>query len=220
LYDLFDSNTNALVKPSSWDDPFENLILKSKIKRPNGDIVEYGFHNNFYGQCWTLHKASDAMWRIYSQDKMGVRIRTTIRKLLTSLNRTTPRLADLQCYIGKVRYLSTNDLLSFGDQIYDEYGVANENLFRSLLIKRKAFSHEKEIRLLYQSISNENKDPLFRYKLNPHEVIDQLMLDPRLTADEANSFRAKIKDRINFTGKIKRSLLYAVPDKIVVKVKT
>lgn len=220
LYDLFASNTNVLVKPSSWDDPFENLILKSKIRRPNGDIVEYGFHDNFYGQCWTLHKASDAMWRIYSQDKMGIRIRTTIRKLLTSLNQAMLELADVKCYIGKVRYVKTQDLMSFGDKVYEAYGVANDNLFKSLLIKRKAFSHEREIRLLYQSLSNQNDAPLFRYNLDPNEVIDQLMLDPRLTAKEALALKSKIKKKIHFSGKIKRSLLYAVPDDIVVEVKT
>ena len=44
-----------------------------------------GFKENLYGQCWTKTRESDAMWRIYSPNKNGVRIMTTPRKLLTAL---------------------------------------------------------------------------------------------------------------------------------------
>jgi hypothetical protein len=31
LYELFQDNENALVKPSLWEDTFENFVLKTKL---------------------------------------------------------------------------------------------------------------------------------------------------------------------------------------------
>lgn len=81
LIELFEKKENALVKPELWDDPFENFILKIPEKGSKSKPNKRG-----YGQCWTLNFESDAMWRIYSPDKNGVRIQTTIRKLHHSLH--------------------------------------------------------------------------------------------------------------------------------------
>ena len=72
LYELFENTENVLVKPSLWEDPFENFILKSRVRFKNGKTYGFNHQNGFYGQCWTRSKASDAMWRIYSSDKRSV----------------------------------------------------------------------------------------------------------------------------------------------------
>src|SRR5205085_12257493 len=66
LFELFANKKNVLVKTKKWDDPFENFILQARLMLPTGEHATIGFRNQFYGQCWTFHKASDAMWRIYS----------------------------------------------------------------------------------------------------------------------------------------------------------
>jgi hypothetical protein len=77
-------------------------------------------------------------------------------------------------------------------------------------VKRWAFQHEREIRLI--AWANERPpDGVLTYDVNPHELIDQLMLDPRLSIDEAETLKAEIKARTGFGGPIKRSLLYAPP---------
>jgi hypothetical protein len=110
VYTLFRAAQNVLVSPRLWDDPFENFILNSPAVLPEGDMIEGTFRNDFYGQCWTLHKASDAMWRIYSNEQEGIRVRTTIRKALSGLISWTGDKADHQAFVGKVRYLSSRDL--------------------------------------------------------------------------------------------------------------
>ena len=37
LHELFSNNQNSLVSPKKWEDPFENFILKSKARLPDGD---------------------------------------------------------------------------------------------------------------------------------------------------------------------------------------
>ena len=70
FFELFEGRKNALVLPSKWQDPFENVILNAVVRTASGESGKFSFHEDIYGQCWTLHTASDAMWRIYS-DKEG-----------------------------------------------------------------------------------------------------------------------------------------------------
>ena len=45
------------------------------------------------------------------------------------------------------------------------------------------------------------------------------MLDPRLDANEAGIIKKEIANKISFKGAIKRSLLYALPQDLVIDVK-
>ena len=98
--EMFDSCKNTLVKPKLWEDTFENITLKSKLRYPCGSEIVLDTHERLYGQCWTTSKASDAMWRIYSPDKRSVRIRTTINKLLTSIDIANADTAMTESCIG------------------------------------------------------------------------------------------------------------------------
>ena len=119
LYKLFKSNENVLVRPSSWDDPFESLIMSSKVRLPNGKIGEFGFRDKFFAQCWTLHNASDAMWRLYSghpdKDNVGtrVRIRTKIDELFSQTLTGFRDKDKVSCFIGKINYLKDIKLKCF-----------------------------------------------------------------------------------------------------------
>ena len=218
LKGLFRNCENAMVKPKMWEDPFENFILRSKVHLPTGQTIEYNFHESMYGQCWSLHKASDAMWRIYSNDRLGVRIRTTIGDLITSLARHHGALPQATCAIGKVSYLGTKDIERYANRTFDDNGISVENIFRSLLFKRKAFKHENEIRLLYCEL-NEDKSAerdVYKYEIDPNELISQIMIDPRLSVAEARDIKQAIKDTLKFKGEVKRSMLYAAPQILTV----
>ena len=119
LIELFESKENTLVKPKLWEDTFENFVLKAKLRVDDNKVVEYDVHDRIYGQCWTLEKSSDAMWRIYSPDKKSIRIRTTVENLLDSMSMSlidTPK-----CFnsVGKVEYLSEKKLL---DRAHETFG--------------------------------------------------------------------------------------------------
>jgi hypothetical protein len=108
LYQLFRHKQNVLVKPVKWDDPYENL---RSLFTPSGGQHEC------YGQCWTLHQASDAMWRIYSPGPIksptesAVRIRSTIRNLVETLSQGCKSTG--VAFIGRVRYLNTRKLMDY-----------------------------------------------------------------------------------------------------------
>lgn len=91
---------------------------------------------------------------------------------------------------------------------------------KTLLLKRTAFRHEKEIRLLYLADDKEiTRDGLLLYQVNPTVLVEQLMVDPRLAENEAKSFIAEIQRETGFSGPIKRSLLYAPPKGFETRIK-
>lgn len=212
LLELFITQKNTLVKPKKWEDSFENFILKSKVQLLSGEVIQYDIHERLYGQCWTLHKSSDAMWRIYSPNRGCVRIRTTINQLLKSLYDAQTSVPEAKCCIGKVSYLSNQRLADFANTIFDDSGISVENIFNSLLAKRKAFKHENEIRLLFDDweYSNTNNE-MYSYKIDPHTLISQIMVDPRKPYSEFKTMKKIIQHSTGYQGLIQRSLLYKVP---------
>ncbi|TGS64057.1 DUF2971 domain-containing protein [Mesorhizobium sp. M3A.F.Ca.ET.201.01.1.1] len=209
LYELFSTKQNVLVRPSKWEDPFENFILNAHARLPDGTIVTFGFNNDFYGQCWTKLTSSDALWRIYSPDKTSVRVRTTVRKLLTTLQAPLGEWAHEQAFVGQVLYLGDKKLVAFGNEVFRD-GLNSRALAETLLVKRVAFRHEREVRLLYFEKDKAQKD-IYAYPVDPHALIDQVMLDPRLLRAEADAKTGEIRKRTGFKGKILHSLLYAPP---------
>ena len=225
FFELFSKSQNTLARPIRWDDPFENLALKSVVDI-KGKKADFAFKNDLYGQCWTKHKASDAMWRRYSEciDRKyskgikhkrtdGIRIRTTVGKLLDSLSSAVPEPTSLSCFIGEVRYLTDSQLKEFArKQFSDGLGSNGKKIAETLLIKRNAFLHEREVRLIYWSQKRTRpEDDFFPYTIDPHNLIDQIMLHPQLAREEADLLKEDIKKKTEYKGDIKRSLLYAPP---------
>ena len=219
LLELFVTQRNTLVKPSKWEDTFENFILKSKVKLLSGEIIEYNINERIYGQCWTLQNASDAMWRIYAPNKDGLRIRTTVRSLLESIYKEHPDLPEVRCGIGKVEYKGPKQLMELANRTFDDSGILVENIFRSLLVKRKAFRHEKEVRLLYDAwTENDLSNYLYSYKINPHNLISQIMIDPRKSYSDFQRIKSIIRVSTGYKGSIRRSTLYTLPQDIILDV--
>jgi hypothetical protein len=153
------------------------------------------------------------MWRIYSPASNAVRIRSSIRRLVESLNGWRGPWAIQEAFIGRVRYLKSQDLLAFGRSVLqgDEGPLTHRNLARTLLVKRPAFKHEREVRLLFTPHDfHQFTCDFLRYPTDPNELIDQVMLDPRMDKAEAAILRQEIT-AAGFAGQIKRSLLYAPP---------
>lgn len=219
LVDLFKTEKNVLVKPKLWKDTFENFILRSRVRLKSGEIIRYNYHDRVYGQCWTIHSASDAMWRIYSPNKSGFRIRTTVRKLYESLGQVHTEYEGANNCIGKVQYLSDKKLMEFANSTFDDSGIIIEKLFRSLLIKRRAFIHEKEIRLLFHAWGDYAcESDLHPYKIDPNSLITQIMVDPRISFEDFLSIETNIRNATGYNGPIKRSLLYNFPKDLILDV--
>lgn len=113
--EMITNNEDALVNPRKWEDPFENFFLERTEVMDNvsGSAIPLkNLADDWYGQCWSLHDETDAMWRIYSSDfenNPGVKVQSTIRRLFDNLCQVSSSAPYLQYFIGKVKYFSEND---------------------------------------------------------------------------------------------------------------
>lgn len=68
---LLAAKVDALVNPTKWQDPFENFFLERTEVMDDVTSSTIPLKNlavDWYGQCWSMNKDTDAMWRIYSAD--------------------------------------------------------------------------------------------------------------------------------------------------------
>lgn len=210
LIEIFETGKNSLSAPWTWDDPFENFILKSNFNM-GGQQVKFAVHNQCFGQSWSMKYESDAMWRIYSPDKSCVRIRTKINKLATSLS---SQCSDhkTSAFIGKVEYFSQKKILPEARKLAKKIaGKTPNNLARTLLFKRNAFEHEKEIRLIYFGRHRDTKKKRYYYQVDPHDLIESVALDPRASDQLLGVYKHYLRRKIGFKGYIIRSTLYEPP---------
>ena len=213
-----------LVNPSKWDDPFENYLMQCNIIGINREPINLsGMRSRFYGQCWSLKDESDAMWRIYSSDHYGVRIKTSAKMLLFSLcnyvakNEESPELLDLKCWLGKVDYLTEEEFIEFfKNKDFAKYALSgiklsdecDTQIIESLLIKRRSFSHEEEVRIIYYDPDDLVTGKYFEYVIDPNLLIEEITLDPRLREEEFDLLRKEFRN-LGYKNKISQSKLYS-----------
>ena len=213
--DLLASGKNGLVNPSKWEDPFENFFLRSQVAGPNGEKISMSsIAADWYGQCWTFNDDTDAMWRIYSHGKDGIKVKTTVRKLFESFYDDGDPFATLKFFLGKVSYHTEAEIALFMNRITFQdiaFGGQATTFAELLCIKREAFSHENEVRLLFQDTDpKRGNSGVAQFDLNVNTVFDHIVIDPRLSDVNAGTLVTEIKCA-GCTLPIARSTLYRVP---------
>jgi hypothetical protein len=215
LLEMFSSRRNTLLNPSKWDDPYENLFLNSKVEFITGVYLQSELGKSIFSQCWSFTKESDAMWRIYSQDNNSVKISTTPRKLFSSLFSIDNNIQKV--FVGKVKYIKSLDLHSLYDinaknWVFEEGGLG---ICKTLLYKRYPFKHENEVRLIYNTFINAEKQ-ILKYDFNPDILIDKIVFDPRLDYSIFKERKIRLKE-LGFKKTTIKSNLYKLPVYNVIK---
>ncbi len=210
---LFADGQNVLSQVHNWKDKFENFQLNLGGVL-NGERFEFGFRDDFVGQCWTREYLSEAMWGIYANDPevRFLRIRSTPRKLLDALAASHHEMPQDTCFIGKVQYKREDQLQTYL-QNGERLDLSPTRFAENLLLKRYAFRHESEVRLLYFGNAKDyDGKGLYRYSVDPHAMITQIMADPNRDRSNWLKDKAAIQNATGFTGDIKRSKIYDAPE--------
>jgi hypothetical protein len=222
---------NVLVNPTRWEDPFEDVLMaRTEIDDPHlGRFPLRNLSDDWYGQCWSLNAETDAMWRIYSHDpnrpddpdrgKAGVKVRSTIRKLFASLRSHPCPMPSLQFFVGKVEYMTEAQISAMMQGLTFlkvSTGGQGDGFAKLLCVKREAFVHEAEIRLLFQDVPQARAGAmgLFRHAVNVAATFEEVVMDPRLT--DANA--AVVEGRLRAAGcplPTRRSDLYRAPSFVI-----
>lgn len=202
VVDMFESSELHFASPSSWDDPFEQL-LKHKDT------------GNIFAQCWTRRSVSDAMWRIYSPDHSALRIRVTKGRLSDALDAAKARFK-ISARIEPVSYLKAGEvkqrLNEIAVDLRKKYSVRRAS--DSLLIKRDSFDHEAEIRVILLSRSSAEIRTSCRVAIDPHSLIENIYFDPRVDPLFEKIAKHFLRTKLKYKGQIKKSSLYRVPSSI------
>ena len=216
---LLKSNKDALIKPKKWkDDPFENFILKSDVIDEKGKKGTFSFQDDLYAQCWSLNKENDAMWRIYSPQKNGIKVKSNITYLIESLKNSLNLHQKDFCYIGSVKYLKIEQIRKYFKSLKLENILTSDGsgCAETLLIKREAFFHEKEIRIIFFNPYKSTLD-FYEFQIDPNYLFSEIVIDPRMEKEKAKKLKTKIK-KLGYKGPIHISNLYSPPTKFVLKI--
>ena len=145
--DLIQTKELAFCLPFIWDDTKEMYAYKEAILKMDNAyarILLFSSLYNIYAQCWTKLDESDAMWRIYNYSNMTIRIKVKREKF---------KLLGKNIEIKDVEYI---------DNFQEKIENSSDDLINLLALKRKAFSHEKEVRIIdfYRFTMEDAKDRL------------------------------------------------------------
>ena len=162
---LVEKKEERYVSPATWEDTYECFFMRMiEQKEKTRYIIEQFYRelspNNLsavidnymklltarwacVGQCWSKIPESDAMWRIYSYNKMSVRIRSNTKKIKTLINKENAE--QYTVVIDDVKYdLEADNIFDKQLNIIKETQRTVEPFFH----KRKAFEHECEKRVI------------------------------------------------------------------------
>lgn len=209
-----------------WEDPYELFMYKQNVNINGCCLNDILMHlgKSTFGQCWSIKKDTDAMWRIYSPDKTSVQIKTTFGKVMKVMNETRGMtiyengkiLYTFVPHFGRVIYKPQAEIETWinsasGLNPFEYYTQCDSSLF----VKRLEFEHENEIRFVivkskYNDVFNlmgEYEDAIFM-NVEPMDFIDEIRIDPRVDDVSYREIKLRI-DSISPGLSITRSQLYS-----------
>lgn len=167
-----ETGETSLTKVTSWEDSWEAILAKIPTVDEQGGVRErsYSYVEDLFGQCWSLLPESDALWRIYSPNKTGMVIATSVERFQLLAENYH------HLHVGRVVYFDdVQDLVSKAEAMHN-------HPFPEALLKRSAFAHEHEVRLLMLAAHQdkvERTDRSVTLRLDPAAFLTGVTIDPR-----------------------------------------
>lgn len=185
--------------PSKWDDPYETR-------------VRHAHDHSMFAQCWSTKSMSDAMWRVYSPDHLGVRLKTTSSKLDAAMETYTSKHAGRRKRIAKVNYSPTRVVTEKTEEIVSKLATRWDARIAADLLyhKRTAFNHESEVRAVIYCPSDVKSrvDSGLKIAVDGHDLINSILFDPRAPRVLIEALKHYLQDVIKYKGWLAQSKLY------------
>lgn len=187
LISIFEAHKIFLCRTDLFEDKYEGTLPRiDKELWKNSDFKpQYIFiflkslRESTYVSCWHINNnESEAMWKVYCGSGEGVAIQTTYQKLRDSIT-------EKNMHIGLISYINYENE-KFPNLQGSYYPV---NLMHPFMHKRKAFEHEKEIRiikpcweLIYDSLDAPNakieRPPVMSFEVKLENLIESIFVHP------------------------------------------
>lgn len=228
-----DNKELVFVSPEAWYDPFEQLYYGI-------DCSAKGYATEDIACMCVSEKSStneDACWRVYAgSNSKTVRISLEQDKLLQLLEDYANKNS-YEVYIGKVNYKfekqEIKNLYNPSSKHYAEFfptQMKREHYLSLMLLKRKSFQYENEVRIFLVKNSIHFDEGLLKIQYDyTGGLVSNVMLSPyppiRAKGDIAASVRERMNNiesdaikkvlRTKVGCRIQQSQLYKVYDKIL-----
>lgn len=206
--DLLVNNHLTFVSPKLWDDPYENYILKN-VKAYNV------FRRCLFGQCWSLNKETDFMWRVYAPNKNGIKVKCKLSVLYNHLTKYKKN-KNYNLTFGKVKYVKQSDLRNLWVDFIIDKDKETDNWGRlpisTVFFKRNEFKHENEFRVMYWDYDEQRgqfKEPkkVVKWNIDKNVLISSITIDPRVSKEQFETWKSIIKN-LGLTKPVFHSQLY------------
>ncbi len=162
--------------------------------------------------CWHINEnESDGMWRLYLKSNEGVAIKSTVAKIINSFERTKEDI-----YLSKVRYIDYDKDIWFHGT---DYPCESYNFLTPIVHKRIEFSHEAELRLIFNILDAETDDNFWikqefekgRFiSVDMDLLIDEIVLPPTSDSYVENKVKEMLT-RYGLNKVVRRSKLSSEP---------
>lgn len=181
------------ANPKKWNNPFESLMVE-------GDYSKLDFQQPVtYAVCFTQLHNSEAHWKIYTNSPNNcLRIEYDLGKLIDTLFFKYGE----KFYIGEVFYdLIEKSIKSIGSKRSKYHRLAIPKSFNDndyvvlLLLKRRAFKWEKEIRIII--LDKHKQEDYCVISFNPIMAklfIKSIQISPTVTTEEVERLRDKYNE--------------------------
>ena len=161
--DLLTSRQLFFCRSDKFEDPFEG-IFKFKDHEQTKEMFSFFPETKkyYFLNCWHMNDhQSDAMWKIFTNTKNGIAIKSNVGRIISSL------VGPEDVHIGKIFYRDLTNMTF--RQLFEEpqnHISKNHRSTNQFNYKRVSFEHEKELRLYYIDM------PI------PHAIKDGVPRDP------------------------------------------
>lgn len=200
---LFEKKELYFSHPSKWEDPYETRLIHKE-------------NHKVFAQCWCSNGVSDAMWRIYSPNHLGIRISTSTKKLKLALEKNITG-SKRKIRMGDVSYMSQSGVNIKAREIFKEL-QKDFDIMKStdlLFMKRWPYEHESEYRVVV--IDERPESSGITVSINPTHLIDSILIDPRAPKELADALVFYFKEKIGYKKKCEKSRLYKTPDQFFIE---
>jgi hypothetical protein len=218
----------VLVPPQRWEDPFEvlasDIMMEDRRSKPYLQQSLEPYLRPVFAQCWSRTQESDTLLRAYSRvvkdphfkrntdpQQEGVRVRSSATRLIRAAKDWAASLSGVLCFVGAVQYKTRDNIMQHLANLVCQHGPNAFGVGRlraeQLLLKRTAFSHEDEVRLICVDERGISDQEVTRIPIDPNELFEEVTFDPRLS-DFERIERETVARSLGYKGPFMSSDLY------------
>lgn len=192
-----------LANPTQWEDPFEKRFVTAKYIDEAGKEKDFSWLGRVFCICFTQTPRSEAYWSVYSRKEIGIQLRINRSELLKELDEFSKDNENFKVYIGKVEYMKAIDIKKPLSQIpmVDKPKNMNSSDFKArlLLLKRKDFEYENEIRIIVVK-RKETQEKGIRLPIKDiYQLINQITIDPSAGNNTTDALKYYLTEKLGFT---------------------